>query len=174
MIYLHQYASPLGKIIMAANGEKLTGLWFEGQKYFDTTIVEEGEEKQLPIFEQAGEWLNTYFQGKDPGFIPSVHLEGTAFRKQVWKILLTIPYGQTMTYGEIAGIIAQNRSLSRMAARAVGAAAGRNPISLIIPCHRIVGAGGSLTGYAGGIERKEKLLALEKVKEIRRDKRISL
>lgn len=164
MSYLWQYDSPLGRITLAANGGELTGLWFAEQKYFGSTLTEKAEEKYIPVFAQSEKWLNIYFGGKDPGFTPPVRLEGTAFRRQVWEILLSIPYGETMTYGEIAGIIAQNSNLPRMAARAVGAAAGRNPISLIVPCHRIVGAGGSLTGYAGGLDRKEKLLALEKGK----------
>lgn len=148
---------------MASNGEALTGLWFDGQKYFGDTLQRECEAKELPIFEKTKRWMDIYFQGKVPDFTPLLFLESTPFRKAVWEILLTIPYGKIMTYGEIAERIAKQRGLSRMSAQAVGGAVGHNPISLIVPCHRVLGANGSLTGYAGGIERKEKLLMLENI-----------
>ena len=162
MDYLHHYSSPLGGITLASDGEALTGLWFDGQKYFGSTLSAKHEEKDLPVFETAERWLDLYFGGIVPDFMPPVTMRGSAFRRAVWEILLTIPYGQTMTYGEIAARIAEQKGLARMSAQAVGGAVGHNPISLIIPCHRVVGADGSLTGYAGGIDRKAKLLEMEK------------
>lgn len=162
MNYTQHYSSPLGGITLASDGQSLTGLWFDGQKYFGSTIGQNHEQKELPVFTQAAEWLDTYFSGKEPGFTPPLSLEGTSFRRSVWEILLSIPYGQTMTYKEIAERLAAKEGLSSMSAQAVGGAVGHNPISLIIPCHRVVGTDGSLTGYAGGIDKKEKLLMLEK------------
>ena len=161
MVYTYHYDSPLGGITIASNGVELTGLWFDGQKYFGDTILEEPEERFLPVFEETTRWLDLYFSGKDPGFTPSLCMETTPFRKAVWETLLTIPYGQTMTYGQIAARIAEQQGRQGMSAQAVGGAVGHNPISLIIPCHRVVGANGSLTGYAGGIGKKVKLLTLE-------------
>ncbi len=163
MDYTHHYDSPLGGITLAGNGENLTGLWFDGQKHFADVPETRYVEKELPVFEQADRWLDVYFSGREPDFTPPLRMKATAFRKAVWEILLTIPYGQTMTYGEIAERIAGKTGLARMSARAVGGAVGHNAISLIIPCHRVVGSDGSLTGYAGGIQRKVKLLQLEKV-----------
>lgn len=163
MIYTDKYISPVGGITAASNGEALIGLWFDGQKYFGDTLPEQYEEKQLPVFEETKRWLDIYFQGKAPDFTPPLFMEATPFRKAVWEILLSIPFGRTMTYGEIANSIAKRRGLSKMSAQAVGGAVGHNPISIIVPCHRVVGTNGSLTGYAGGMEKKAKLLALEKV-----------
>ena len=163
MEYTNHYDSPLGGITLASDGEALTGLWFEGQKYFGATLAEGCEQKELPVFEQACQWLDIYFCGKDPGFIPPLVMQTTPFRKAVWEILLQIPFGKTMTYGEIAEKIAKKKGLKKMSAQAVGSAVGHNAISLIIPCHRVVGAGGSLTGYAGGIDKKVQLLSMEKV-----------
>ncbi|MBD5543832.1 MAG: methylated-DNA--[protein]-cysteine S-methyltransferase [Lachnospiraceae bacterium] len=163
MEYTNHYDSPLGGITLASDGEALTGLWFDGQKYFGATLAEGCEQKELPVFEQAHQWLDIYFSGKDPGFIPPLVMKTTPFRKEVWEILLQIPYGKTMTYGEIAGKIAKQKGLGNMSAQAVGSAVGHNAISLIIPCHRVVGAGGSLTGYAGGMDKKVQLLSMEKV-----------
>lgn len=162
MDYTAQYACELGRITLASDGSSITGLWFEGQKYYAVSLGEEHEEKGLPVFEQAKRWLDIYFSGREPGFTPPLALRGTPFRKEVWAILLTISYGQTCTYGEIAAKLAQKRHIPRMSSRAVGAAVGHNPVSLIVPCHRVIGADGSLTGYAGGLERKKRLLALEK------------
>lgn len=162
MTYLYDYNSPLGKITMASNGEALIGLWFEGQKYFKASVNGECEKKSLPIFDKAIKWLDTYFSGKEPDFMPKLLITGTPFRKAVAEIMLAIPYGKTMTYGEIAQKIAEQEGLSKMSAQAVGGAVGHNSISIIIPCHRVVGANGSLTGYAGGIDRKIELLKLEK------------
>ncbi|MBP3209762.1 MAG: methylated-DNA--[protein]-cysteine S-methyltransferase [Oscillospiraceae bacterium] len=161
MEYTYHYTSPLGEISLASNGEKLSGLWFVGQKYFAKTLEKEHEEKHLPIFDETNHWLDQYFSGKIPDFKPPLFLRGTPFRRSVWEILLAIPYGKTMTYGEIAKIIARQNGYQYMSAQAVGGAVGHNPISLIIPCHRVLGADGSLTGYAGGLERKRWLLSLE-------------
>ncbi len=163
MDYTWHYDSPLGGITLASDGTALTGLWFDGQKYYGTVLGEKHEDRSLPVFEQAVEWLGIYFRGKAPDFTPPLSLRATAFRQAVWKILLTIPFGQTMTYGEIAQRIARQRGLRQMSARATGGAIGHNPISLIIPCHRVVGTNGRLTGYAGGLHRKQYLLALEGV-----------
>ena len=162
MEYIHHYMSPLGGITIASDGEALTGLWFDGQKYFEANLSAEHEEKKLEIFDITDKWLDIYFSGKEPDFTPPVSMKTTEFRKKVWKILLTIPYGKTMTYGEIAEKIAKDSGKAKMSAQAVGGAVGHNSISLIIPCHRVVGANGSLTGYAGGIEKKKKLRELEK------------
>ena len=164
MEYIHRYKSPLGGITMASDGEALTGLWFDGQKYFAVTLSKEYEEKMVPVFDAADRWLDIYFQGKEPDFLPAVSFAcGSEFQQEVWKILLSIPYGKTMTYGEIAACIAKQRGLTRMSAQAVGGAVGHNPISIIVPCHRVVGTDGSLTGYAGGIDRKVKMLEYEHV-----------
>lgn len=163
MQYVSHYSSPLGPILLAADDIGLTGLWFEGQKYFALDLDKEHEEKEIPFFEKVKKWLDIYFSGKEPDFIIPLHLTGTDFQNEVWEILCTIPYGQTMTYGEIAKRIAARKGLQHMSAQAVGGAVGHNRISIIVPCHRVVGADGSLTGYAGGIEKKAKLLKLEKV-----------
>ena len=162
MKYICYYESPFGTITLASDGEAITGLWFEGQKYYGAGLDANPQEKELPIFEETKEWLDFYFNGRDPGFCPKLKVNETSFRKEVWDILLTIPYGKTMTYGEIAKILAEKRGLKKMSAQAIGGAVAHNPISLLIPCHRVVGADGSLTGYAGGVELKEKLLNKEK------------
>ncbi|MBS6475011.1 MAG: methylated-DNA--[protein]-cysteine S-methyltransferase [Clostridiales bacterium] len=162
MVYTYHYDSPLGGITLSSNGTELTGLWFDGQKHFGDTLPKEYEEKNLPVFEQSSHWLDTYLSGKAPDFTPPLCMLTTPFRKAVWKIMLTIPFGETMTYGEIADRIAKQKGLSKMSAQAVGGAVGHNSISLIIPCHRVVGTNGSLTGYSGGIEKKVQLLTLEK------------
>ena len=163
MQYISHYRSPIGDILLAADEIGLTGLWFEGQKYFPLYPDKEYEEKEIPIFEKVKTWLDIYFSGKEPDFTVPLHFTGTDFQNEVWSILCTIPYGQTMTYGEIAKQIAARKGLPRMSAQAVGGAVGHNKISIIVPCHRVVGANGSLTGYAGGIEKKVKLLELENV-----------
>lgn len=161
MEYTHHYVSPLGGITLASDGNALTGLWFDGQKYYADTLDPRHKEKSLPVFAEAEQWLDEYFSGRAPGFTPKLRMKTTAFRRTVWEILLTIPYGQTMTYGQIAEIIARKKGIVRMSAQAVGGAVGHNAISLIVPCHRVVGSDGSLTGYAGGIDKKVKLLTLE-------------
>ena len=162
MTYIKRYGSPLGGVTMASNGAELTGLWFDGQKYFGATLPQAYEEKGLPVFDETKKWLDLYFSGKAPDFTPPLKTEATAFRQAVWSILLTIPFGQTTTYKKIAEMLACQMGLAHMSAQAVGGAVGHNPISRIIPCHRVIGANGSLTGYAGGIDKKKRLLALEK------------
>lgn len=157
MQYTASYQSPLGGILMAADGASLTGLWFEGQKYFARGLDGAHEERSLPVFEEARRWLDVYFSGGQPDFTPPLRFTGTAFQNGVWALLLAVPYGTTVTYGELA----RRHGLSHTSARAVGGAVGRNAISLIVPCHRVVGAGGNLTGYAGGLDRKRALLRLE-------------
>ena len=163
MDYTHHYDSPLGGITLASDGNALIGLWFDGQKHFADTLNNPYGEKPLPVFGEADRWLDIYFSGKAPDFTPRLSMRTTDFRKAVWEILLTIPFGQTMTYRQIAQLVALQRRLPRMSAQAVGGAVGHNAISLIIPCHRVVGTDGSLTGYAGGMDRKIRLLQLEKI-----------
>ena len=162
MEYSQHYDSPLGGITLASGGKALIGLWFDGQKYFADALAKEYEEKDLPVFAETRRWLDIYFSGRQPDFTPPLRMKTTPFRKAVWEILLTIPFGGTMTYGEIAARIAKQKGLQQMSAQAVGGAVGHNSISLIIPCHRVVGTSGSLTGYAGGIDKKVKLLEMEK------------
>lgn len=162
MNYTHHYTSPLGGITLASNGKALTGLWFDGQKYFGASLSKEYEERELPVFGQTDRWLDIYFSGKEPDFTPPIEMETTPFRKAVWRIMLEIPFGRTMTYGEIADKIAGQKGLPSMSAQAVGGAVAHNAISLIIPCHRVVGTDGSLTGYAGGVQKKKWLLEMEK------------
>ena len=161
MDYTRHYDSPLGGITLAGGGETLTGLWFDGQKHFAETLSAEHAARNLPVLDETVRWLDLYFSGKDPGFTPALNMRTTAFRKAVWEILLTIPYGRTMTYGQIAERIAEQTGTRLVSARAVGGAVGHNAISLIIPCHRVVGADGSLTGYAGGMDKKRELLRME-------------
>ena len=161
MIYTCTYPSPLGNILLAADEVGLTGLWFERQKYFANTLPKETISQETPVLIQAKKWLDVYFSGKKPAFTPPLHPAGSAFRQSVWQILLQIPYGQTTTYGEIARQLADVKRTPGMSAQAVGGAVGHNAISIIIPCHRVVGSNGSLTGYAGGIDKKVALLKLE-------------
>lgn len=161
MTFIQHYNSPLGGILLAADEIGLTGLWFDGQKYFARDLPAERIDRDTPILSEARHWLDIYYTGKEPDFLPPLHPMGSAFRQSVWEILLRIPYGQTTTYGEIARQLAEKKGLSQMSAQAVGGAVGHNEISIIIPCHRVVGTNGSLTGYAGGIDRKVKLLELE-------------
>lgn len=164
MIYTCEAASPVGKMTLASDGENLIGLWIEKQKYFAGEILNQArKEKDLPVFTQARKWLDAYFGGGNPR-ISDLPLapRGNVFRQRVWEILRTVPKGQTRTYGDIAKQIAQETG-GKMSAQAVGNAVGHNPISIIIPCHRVVGANGNLTGYAGGLDIKIKLLTLEGV-----------
>jgi methylated-DNA-[protein]-cysteine S-methyltransferase len=162
--YISYYDSPLGRMTMASDGEALTGLWFEPLKYVDSNMTNTCEiNHDLTIFHETTKWLDIYFTGKDPQFTPPLNAKGTLFRQQVWEILLTIPFGQTMSYGEIAKLIACRKGTNMMSAQAVGGAVGHNPISLIIPCHRVIGAHGQLTGYASGIDKKRWLLQNEHV-----------
>ena len=155
MTYIQHYDSPLGGILLAADEVGLTGLWFEGQKYFARDLSDVRIEQETPVLAEAKRWLDIYFAGGQPDFTPPLHLIGSDFRRRVWKRLLEIPYGQTTTYGALLG--------GGMSAQAVGGAVGHNPISIIVPCHRVIGANGSLTGYAGGIDKKIGLLTLEGV-----------
>lgn len=157
MRYTTTYTSPLGEILLAADDTGLTGLWFMGAKYFAAGLEPGAEERDLPVFHETKRWLDGYFSGREPDFLPPLHLSGTPFQMAVWKVMGEIPYGKTMTYGEIARRLGCPR-----ASQAVGSAVGRNPISVILPCHRVVGSSGSLTGYAGGMEKKVWLLDLEK------------
>ena len=163
MQYTAHYRSPLGAILLAADDIGLTGLWFEGQRYFALHLASDHIEKETDILMQAKKWLDIYFSGHEPDFLPPLHVEGTSFHREVCEIMLSIPYGKTMTYGEIAQTLASRRGITKMSARAVGGAVGHNEISIIIPCHRVVGANGNLTGYGGGISRKIRLLELEGV-----------
>lgn len=163
MQYINIYRSPLGTMTLASNGASLTGLWFHGQKYFAGTLDPEHENRDLPIFDEVKRWLDLYFRGKNPDFMPPLSPAGSSFRCAVFQILQTIPYGTVTTYREIAAVLAKQQGLPSMSAQAVGGAVGHNPISILIPCHRVMGANGSLTGYAGGIDKKQKLLELEKV-----------
>ena len=162
MTFIQHYNSPLGGILLAADEIGLTGLWFDGEKYFADNLPKVHTEQETPILSETKRWLDLYFTGTEPDFLPPLHPIGSAFRQAVWKILLQIPYGQTTTYGEIARQLAEQRGLTHMSAQAVGGAVGHNGISILIPCHRVVGTNGSLTGYAGGISTKVKLLELEK------------
>lgn len=159
--YIDTYASPLGIITMGSNGKQLTGLWFEEQKHFGDTLCDQPQHHALPIFDETRTWLDVYFQGKCPTFTPPILLNDTPFRRTVWQLLLTIPYGETTTYKDIARQWARQHGVKSMSSQAVGGAVGRNPISIIIPCHRVIGTNGSLTGYAGGLDRKRWLLQLE-------------
>lgn len=158
------YASALGDILLAADEKGLTGLWFVGQKYYADGL-KEPQEKETAILREATRWLDQYFAGQEPDFTPPLHPQGTPFQKEVWQLLCEIPYGQRTTYGALAARLAERRGMTHFSAQAVGGAVGRNPVSIIIPCHRVVGSSGSLTGYAGGLERKTRLLALEGVDE---------
>ncbi len=148
------HSSPLGRITFSSDGTALTGLWFDGRRHADTRT-----KRDLPIFSRTKEWLDCYFAGEEPKFTPPISMKGTSFQIAVWNILTKIPYGETVTYGEIALLLAERRGVTY--ARAVGGAVGRNPISIIVPCHRVLGVGGKLTGYSGGIDRKIALLKIE-------------
>ena len=155
MQYISHYSSPLGYILLAADETGLTGLWFEGQKYFALYLDKVYDEKELPVLKRTKQWLDLYFSGKEPDFIVPFHFTGTNFQNEVWEILCTIPYGKTVTYGQIAKQISEKYGKKQMSAQAVGQAVGHNKISILVPCHRVVGSDGSLTGYAGGIEKKQ-------------------
>ena len=161
MVYTCKYKSSIGDILLAADEIGLIGLWFEGQKYFANTLPDEHIPQETEILTETIKWLDMYFSGEEPNFTPPLHPSGSSFRQAVWQLLLQIPYGQTITYGEIARRMAEVKKVPRMSAQAVGGAVGHNEISIIIPCHRVVGTNGSLTGYGGGIDKKISLLNLE-------------
>jgi methylated-DNA-[protein]-cysteine S-methyltransferase len=163
MEFLYHHDSPLGKIVLSSDGDALTGAWFEDQKYFPDHFRNQPTAPSLPVFDAANEWLTIYFSGKVPSFLPPLSLQTTPFRKSVLELLLQIPYGHTTTYREISRQVARQMGVATMSAQAVGGAVGHNPLSLFIPCHRVIGSNGSLTGYAGGLNRKIELLKLEGV-----------
>ena len=162
MEYKCSYTSPLGELLLVANDEFLTGILIKGSKFFPQSRDMELSESEPEIIQRTKMWLDIYFDGKEPDFTIPIKMEGTAFQKEVWEILLTIPYGRVTSYGEIASLIAKRRGINRMSARAVGAAAGKNKILILIPCHRVIGENSKLTGFAGGIDKKELLLEIEK------------
>lgn len=155
------YNSPLGRMFLTCDSDGITSVGFENQRFSYSDTSFEYEESDTPFLKEGRRWLDIYFAGKEAEFTPPLHLIGTEFQKEVWQILLKIPYGSVMTYGEIAKEIAEKRGLDKMSSRAVGGAVGHNPISIIVPCHRVIGSGGNITGYGGGIERKIRLLSLE-------------
>ena len=176
MHYFTTYTSPLGEILLASDDEGLTHLAFDGQKYFARTLPKEYAESETPVLCEAKQkmpshpilisaqrWLDSYFAGENPELTPPLHASGSDFQRAVWQLLLAIPYGETTTYGAIAQEIARLQQRPRMSAQAVGGAVGHNPIGIIVPCHRVVGASGSLTGYAGGLAKKIWLLEHEGV-----------
>lgn len=145
MQYTAAYQSSVGDVLLAADETGLTGLWFEGEKFYALSLDPEHEERETPIFAITRRWLDIYFSGHEPDFMPPVHMIGSEFRRCVWELLLQIPYGTTVTYGDLARQVARRRGLRRMSAQAVGGAVGHNEISIIVPCHRVVGTNGSLT-----------------------------
>ena len=161
MIYTQHYESPLGGILLAADDTGLTGLWFEGQKYFARTLDAVHQEQETAVLSEARRWLDVYFGGQEPDFTPPLHPAGSAFQQEVWALLRRIPCGQTTTYGALARQAGRRARPFPDVCAGCGGAVGHNVISIIIPCHRVVGANGSLTGYAGGIDKKAALLRLE-------------
>ena len=161
MMFACYYDSPLGKLLLTADALGLTGLYFDGEKTEPDRLPFVHTERETPLLAETKRWLDVYFSGREPDFLPPLHPAGSAFRQAVWALLLKIPYGQTTTYGEIARQLAAKQGIPKMSAQAVGGAIGHNKIAIVIPCHRVIGANGSLTGYAGGIDKKRKLLELE-------------
>ena len=158
MYYSTSYKSPIGEMLFVSDGEAVCGVWFYGQKFFKNSIDKTIENNDLAIFKKLKKWFDDYFNGLNPEIDFKLRPQGSEFRLKVWKILCEIPYGETLTYGEIASRISPN-----MSAQAVGVAVGHNPISILIPCHRVLGVNGKLTGYAAGLDRKMELLKLEKI-----------
>ena len=158
--YTCTHPSAVGLLTLSSDGEHITGLWIEGQKYFAATLPAQHQSATLPVFDQCKRWLDNYFSGEQPPMDIPLAPQGSPFRQAVWQLLLQIPYGEVMTYGQIAQRM-EEQTQKHMSAQAVGGAVGHNPISLLIPCHRVLGSGGSLTGYAGGVAVKERLLRLE-------------
>ena len=163
MDYLWHYDSPLGGMTLASDGQALTALQFDRPGPSGEGIDVRREMRRLPVFDDTCRWLDSYFNGEVPDFTPALALRGTPFREAVWEILQAIPYGRTMTYGEIAARFAVRLGRQRMSAQAVGGAVGHNPVAIIVPCHRVIGADGSLTGYAAGLDKKRRLLQLEQI-----------
>ena len=159
MYYSTRYTSPLGEMLIVSDGEAICGVWFCGQKHFKSSIPDEiTQNDDLPIFKKVKTWFDSYFNGENPAIDFKLKPEGSEFRKKVWNILSQIPYGETLSYGEIAREISPS-----MSAQAVGGAVGRNPIAILIPCHRVIGSNGKLTSYAAGLEKKIELLELERI-----------
>ena len=159
MQYIHYYESPIGQILLAADEQGLTDLMLQGEPW---TLAADHSEKATPAIMESVRWLDIYFSGNIPDFTPPLHLTGSPFQMEVWKLLLKIPYGSITTYGDLAKQIAQQRGISRMSAQAVGGAVGSNPVSIIVPCHRVIGAHGNLTGFASGLDNKIALLKQER------------
>ena len=163
MRYVRRYRSALGDMLIGCDEQGLTDLCFEYDRHFRSLDPRDMREEWTPVIERTAEWLDIYFSGREPEFTPPLHPGGSDFRRAVGRIMLEIPYGGLTTYGDVAARIARERGLTRMSAQAVGGAVGHNPVAIVIPCHRVVGAGGDLTGYGGGLERKIALLKLEGV-----------
>lgn len=163
MHYISEYSSPLGEIMLGSDGQNLVGLWIDEQKYFGMSLDNSVEKKEnLNVFNITKKWLDKYFEQLNPKITDlPLKPKGSQFREFVWEALCNIPYGQVTTYGSIGKIVAKKMGRPSMSGQAIGGAVGHNPISIIIPCHRVIGTNGSLTGYAGGIQRKIKLLELE-------------
>lgn len=161
MQFIYHYQSPLGPMTLACDDFGLIGVWFDDQKYFGATLTAGVAECVTPVLSDAARWLDDYFKGVRPSFVPPLSLKGSNFRLKVWSLLQEIPYGQTNTYKDLADKVARSEGKTQMSAQAIGGAVGHNPVSIIVPCHRVVAADGSLTGYAGGLERKAALLRLE-------------
>lgn len=159
--YFDTYPCALGELTLCCDGESLTALFFTGQEYADKYLSPSAVQGSFPVLEDTKRWLDTYFRGEKPGTLPPMVLTGTPFQRSVWALLSEIPYGETTTYGALAKEVAKRLGKKKMSAQAVGGAVGRNPISILIPCHRVIGADGSLTGYAGGVEKKKALLRIE-------------
>lgn len=160
MKYISKYNSPIGIITMLSDGTNLTNLWIHGQPEVKGKFIEKYD---LDVFDKTRNWLKEYFIGKEPQIKIPLKLKGTEFRKMVWNYLLQIPYGKTVTYKDIAILVAKEKNINKMSAQAIGGAVGHNPISIIVPCHRVIGTNGELTGYAGGIHFKKELLKIEKI-----------
>ena len=161
MEYFYKIKSPVGLLTVSSDGNNISGLWIEGQKHFLKTLDRDAVEQKLPVFEDVKNWLDIYFSGREPDFMPPLSPKGSPFQQKIWKYLCGIPYGKTAAYGDLAKKFESQNKGRRMSARAVGGAVGRNPVSILIPCHRVIGKNNSLTGYAGGIAVKTKLLQLE-------------
>lgn len=164
IMYTSTYDSAIGSLLLAADDIGLVGLWLNGDRFYANLLANcESVVKETPILEAVKRWLDVYFSGREPKIELPIHLIGTPFRQEVWQLLLQIPYGKVITYGDLAKKMAEKRGVAYMSAQAIGGAVGHNEISIIIPCHRVIGANGNLTGYAGGIDKKLKLLELEGV-----------
>ena len=161
MFYKYVYESPIGKILLLAKDEYLVGCYFESGKFYPRQVEQEAMNQKISVIEKTCQFLDCYFSCSIPKDYPEMLLEGTSFQKEVWNLLLEIPYGKTVTYGDLAEKMAKKRNKDKMSSQAIGQAVSKNPISIIVPCHRVIGKDGSLVGYAGGIDKKKSLLELE-------------